>query len=101
MFLLFATTSTCAFSDSVQEMKSHAAAACWLLELMPSTSPPTNDELPPVRPGIGATPTFRSGPSLSPCRIVAPCGWMPTLPSENSWPQVGPDSFFADFDTTP
>src|SRR5262245_25640230 len=100
MFLLFATDSTCACSDSVQEMKSHAAAACWLLEPMPSTSPPTNEELPPVRPGMGATPTCRSGPSLMPCNAVAPIGWMPTLPSPNSCVQVGPDSFLADAGTT-
>src|SRR6476469_1791063 len=101
MFLLLAAPSTCAFSDSVQEMKSQAAAACWLFELIPSTSPPTNDDEPPVSPGIGATPTWRSGPSLMPCRAVAPIGWMPTRPSPNSCVQVVPDSFFADSGTTP
>src|SRR6266536_1016781 len=96
MFLFFATTSTWAWSDSVQEMKSHAAAACWLLALTPRTSPPTNDELPPVRPGIGATPICRFGPSFIPCSAVAPIGWMPILPSLNGCVHVGPDSFFAD-----
>jgi hypothetical protein len=93
-FLFLATTSTCAFSDSVQEMKSHAWSACLLVAVVPMTSPPMKDDLPPFRPGIGATPACRAGPSFINCNAVVPNGWMPILPSVNAWVQVGP---FSDF----
>src|SRR6266496_2864663 len=101
MLWFFATTCTWVCSSSVQEMKSQACAACVLVAPMPSTSPPTKEDEPPVRPGIGATPTCRSGPSLRVCSAVEPSACRPIFPSVNACVQVGPASFLTALGTRP
>ena len=75
-----------------------SAAARFLVSLpIAITSPPANDDEPPVSPGIGATP--KSTLVLEAFRVPvknAPEATMPTLPFANGAEKNEPSSVFAD-----